>query len=96
MKKDKNASLSKQPKFKVGEVVVVANVTESDKKNDPGNLGWMTIMSSEIGKRTTIMEVLQSPYVPNEYFYICSNCFSWNEHWLRKADSDLTNFLNNI
>ena len=96
MSKNKNTSLLKQPKFKVGEVVVVANVTKSDKLNDPGNLGWMTGMSSEIGKRTTIMKVLPSFYMPNECTYLCSNGYCWNEHWLQKVNSNLTNFLNDI
>lgn len=96
MKKNKNTSLSKQPKFKVGEVVVAVNVTKSDKLNDPGNLGWMTGMSSEIGKRTTILRVLPASQVPNKFTYLCSNGYCWNEHWLRRADSSLTNFLNDI
>ena len=69
MKNSKNSLTSKRPIFRVGEVVIAADVTKSDKLNDPGNLGWMTDMSSEIGKR---------------------------ECWLKKADSNLTNFLNDI
>ena len=97
----------KKPKFRVGEKVEVIASDDFPEliKNDPSLVGWVSYKDE--GKDSmhalykTTSKVKQIKESLNKkgntvYAYFLDNGFWWNEHWLRRTNSSLTNFLNDI
>lgn len=81
-------------KFSIGDIVVIAvNKKRAEELKDPGKVGWNEEMSSEFGKKRKIVRVEKRNSC---FIYLCDNYHWWNEHWLRKCNSDLTTFLNSV